>query len=146
MITFRGQIKVKNSLERVKFFIQFGKWQEKTLKINVFKRFCKKPIISDHCGTVNETKPAAKVGKKSNILKSWRARYQLETNYASFWQAALTSSRHTLLQLHSTYIAASIWTTFKVIRLSSVLNFGPLDVTLLTNYLSKAYWFPVFSW
>ena len=29
---FRGQIRVKNSLEWVKFFIQFGKWQEKTLK------------------------------------------------------------------------------------------------------------------
>ena len=43
--------------------------------------------------TPNRTKPAAKVGKKSNILKSWRARYQLETNYASFWLAALTSSR-----------------------------------------------------
>ena len=43
LITFRGQVKVKNSLERVKFFIQFGKWQEKTLKINVFKRFCEKP-------------------------------------------------------------------------------------------------------
>ena len=100
-------------------------------------------LIIDYFDLVNETKPAAKVGKKSNILKSWRARHQLETNYASFWQAALTSSRHTLLQLHSTYIAASIWTTFKVIRLSSVLNFGPLDVTLLTNYLSKAYWFEV---
>ena len=22
---------------------QFGRWQEKTLKINVFKKFCKKP-------------------------------------------------------------------------------------------------------
>ena len=42
----QNNLKVKNSLERVKFFIQFGKWQEKTLKINVFMRFCKMPYTA----------------------------------------------------------------------------------------------------